>query len=153
MPSSDPTVPNSDPTAEHLVRRHLRFGWWSLLVFVILGIALEALHGFKVGAYLDSSQASRRLMWTLAHAHGTLLSILHFGFAFSVEKAESWPQDGRRLASRCLLISTLLLPGGFFLAGTVTYSGDPGVGVMAVAAGGLTLLLAVLLTARGASAR
>ncbi len=27
-------------------RRHLRFGWWSLLVFLTLGIALESLHGF-----------------------------------------------------------------------------------------------------------
>ena len=36
-----------------LSRHHLRFGWWSLLVFLSLGIALETLHGFKIGWYLD----------------------------------------------------------------------------------------------------
>ncbi|HEY8174006.1 MAG TPA: hypothetical protein VIH21_13040, partial [Dehalococcoidia bacterium] len=58
-------------------RRHLRFGWWSLFVFATLGLTLEALHGFKVRAYLDVSNDTRRLMWTLAHAHGTLLGLVH----------------------------------------------------------------------------
>jgi creatinine amidohydrolase len=37
------------------VRRHLRFGWWSLLVFASFGLILETLHGFKVPAYLHIS--------------------------------------------------------------------------------------------------
>ncbi len=32
--------PSTDPDA--LGRRHLRFGWWALLVFVTLGLTLEA---------------------------------------------------------------------------------------------------------------
>jgi hypothetical protein len=32
--------------------RNLRFGWWSLLVFLSLGGLLETLHGFKVGWYV-----------------------------------------------------------------------------------------------------
>ena len=43
-----------------LTRRHIRVGWWSLLVFLSLGIVLETLHGFKIGWYLDTSSATRR---------------------------------------------------------------------------------------------
>ena len=41
---------------------HLCFGWWQLLVFLSLGIALEVMHGFKVGWYLDADHETRRLM-------------------------------------------------------------------------------------------
>ena len=57
--------------------KHLKWGWWGLLVFLSMGILLEMLHGFKVGAYLDVPNTTRRMMWTLAHAHGTLLSLVH----------------------------------------------------------------------------
>jgi len=49
-----------DPSV--LAKRHLRFGWWTLLIFLTLGLGLEALHGFKVGMYLKSSNETRRLM-------------------------------------------------------------------------------------------
>ena len=63
-----------DPAVDY-TRRHLRFGWWSLLGFLCLGFMLELLHGFKAGFYLDVSNETRRLMWTLAHAHGALLGL------------------------------------------------------------------------------
>jgi hypothetical protein len=44
------------------VARHLRFGWWSILVFVCVGLGLETLHGFKVGWYVDPGSEARRLM-------------------------------------------------------------------------------------------
>src|SRR5882724_2082352 len=47
--------------------RNLRFGWWSLLVFLSLGGGLEILHGFKIGWYVDVGNEMRRLMFTLAH--------------------------------------------------------------------------------------
>ena len=59
-----------------LTRRHLRFGWWTLLLFLSLGLVLEALHAFKASGYLSVAHETRRLMWTLAHAHGTLLGII-----------------------------------------------------------------------------
>ena len=37
-----------------LARRHHLFGWCGLLVFLSLGAALETLHGFKLGFYLDA---------------------------------------------------------------------------------------------------
>jgi hypothetical protein len=131
-----------------LVRRHLAFGWWSLLVFLTLGVVLEGLHGFKVGWYLGVATSTRRLMWTLAHAHGTLLALVHVAFALTVGALPAWTSRGRLVASRCLMGSSLLVPGGFFLGGVVIYAGDPGLGVMLVPAGALLLFAAVLLTAR-----
>ena len=85
-------------TDQRLVRRHLRFGWWSLATFGLLGLVLETLHGFKVGAYLDVSNETRRLMWTLAHAHGTLLGLVHLGFAsrFGTSMSKAVPSDRPR---------------------------------------------------------
>ena len=36
-----------------LARRHHFIGWWGLLLFLSLGIALETMHGFKSDFYLD----------------------------------------------------------------------------------------------------
>jgi len=58
------------PETRALAERHLRFGWWALLGFLTVGLVLEAFHGFKVGLYLDVPNQTRRLMWTLGHAHG-----------------------------------------------------------------------------------
>src|SRR4029078_9171068 len=62
-------------------QRHLRFGWWALLVYLCMGIVLEALRAFKVWWYLDVANETRRLMWTLGHAHGTLLALINLAFA------------------------------------------------------------------------
>ena len=132
-----------------LASLHLRVGWWSLLGFLTLGLALEALHGFKVGLYLDVSNETRRHLWTLAHAHGTLLSILNVVFALATRAMSGWTGAERRLASRCLLGALVLLPLGFLLGGAFVHGGDPGLGVLLAPPGGLLLFLAVLLTARG----
>ena len=130
-----------------VAQRHLRFGWWTLLVFLTLGLVLEALHGFKIGAYLNLSNATRRLVWTLAHAHGTLFGLVNIAFAFTVGRLPDWPARPRVIASACLRGATLLMPAGFFLGGVRVYSGDPGIGIVLVPVGGLLLLVAVLLTA------
>jgi hypothetical protein len=133
-------------------RRHLRFGWWSLLVFASGGLVLETLHGFKVGAYLDVSNETRRLMWTLAHAHGTLLAVIHVVFALTLrsvpELATELATKDLRAISSSLVAASLLLPGGFFLGGFAFYGGDPGLGVLLVPVGAALLLLAVYLIAR-----
>ena len=133
-------------------RRHLRLGWWSLLVFASVGLVLESLHGFKVRAYLDVANETRRLMWTLAHAHGALLSIVHVVFGLMIRVApETYARD-RVLISRCLIGALVLLPGGFFLGGVAFYGGDPGLGVLLVPIGAVSLMAAVFLLARGAPA-
>jgi len=135
---------------QRLARRHLRFGWWALLAFLVLGLVLETFHGLKVGWYLDVGNSTRRLMWTLAHAHGTLVALMNLAFASAL--GGGW-LDGasarsRRLASLSLVGANLLLPGGFFLAGFGIYAGDPGPGILLAGPGGVLLLLGVLLVAR-----
>ena len=73
---------NADAAA--LIRRHLAIGWATLLVFLSLGMVLEVFHGFKVRWYVDLNNATRRLMWTLAHAHGVLIGLIHISFAATV---------------------------------------------------------------------
>ena len=132
-------------------RRHLRVGWWSLFVFATLGLVLESLHGFKVRAYLDASSETRRLMWTLAHAHGTLLSLIHIAFALTLRGVPELNLRRPELISGALIGASVLLPGGFFLGGVVFYAGDPGLGVLLVPVGAVLLLTAVFLVARGTS--
>ncbi len=137
--------PQSDVSV--LSRRHLQFGWWSLLCFLTLGIILEALHGFKVGWYLKPAFETRRLMWTLGHAHGTLLALVNAVFGISLAVLSGNVSRAQRWASPCLMGATFLLPGGFFLGGIYTYFGDPGLGIFLVPVGALLLLIGVLLTA------
>ncbi len=139
-----------DDILRQLRAQHLRWGWWSLAAFLSLGLVLEALHGFKLGLYLDVHNQTRRHMWTLAHAHGTLLGLVHIAFAVSVgalARGRAPGELGLALPSRCLTAASLLLPGGFFLGGVWFFSGDPGPGILLVPLGGLCLLYAVLASA------
>jgi hypothetical protein len=140
---ADPSGSSSD-----LIRRHLYVGWTWLLVFLILGGLLEAFHGFKIGWYVDVDNATRRLMWTLAHAHGVLLGLVNLGFALTVYLRPSLSRV-YAVASACLVGASLLLPGGFFLGGLVIYEGDPGLGVYLTPAGALLLAAAVVAILRG----
>src|ERR1700674_605038 len=101
------------PDAPTYAMRHLRFGWWSLLVFATLGLVLESLHGFKVRAYLDVSNETRRLMWTLAHAHGTLLAVVNVLFGLTLRAAPSMTEARQQFVSKLLVSATVLLPLGF----------------------------------------
>ena len=139
---------NLAPASAGYARRHAQFGWWSLLFFLCLGVALEALHGFKVGLYLDVSNETRRLMWTLAHAHGTLLSLVHLIFGVYLTLRPGWEERSLRIASRCLFSASILLPLGFLLGGFDIHGGDPGLGVLLVPVGAVLLFVAVVLAAR-----
>ena len=133
-------------------RRHLRLGWWSLVLFATLGLALESLHGFKVRAYLDVANETRRLMWTLAHAHGALISLVHVVFGLIIRVAPETYERDRSSISRCLIGALIFLPGGFFLGGVAFYGGDPGLGVLLVPVGAVSLIAGLFLLARGAPA-
>ena len=130
---------------DQLARRHLRFGWTAILVFAVLGLALETLHGFKVRAYLDLSNETRRLMWTLAHAHGTLVAVINILYGVTV-RAGAAPAA---FTSQTLLAAGVLLPLGFFLGGVNHYGGDPGLGILLVPVGAISLIAALASIARG----
>jgi hypothetical protein len=121
--------------------RNLRFGWWSLLVFLSLGGGLEALHGFKIGWYVDVGNDMRRLMFTLAHAHGTALALVNIAAGLT---ARIIPRlDFRGSVSFSLIWAGILFPLGFFLGGVVTYGGDPGLGIWLVPVAALLLFYSV----------
>ena len=145
------TASPSPPRPDY-VRRHLRFGWWSLFVFLLLGATLETLHGFKIGFYLDVSNETRRLMWTLAHAHGALLGIVNVAAGVSLRALPELPDDARiPLISTMLRAATVLLPTGFFAGGVAFYAGDPGIGIALVPVGAACLAIAVFSMARAVS--
>lgn len=132
-----------DGDSGELVERHLRVGWLALLAFAALGVALETLHGFKVAAYVNVANETRRLMWTLAHAHGVLLGLVNIAFAATIRLRLGREPRNARLASRCLLAATVAIPAGFSLGGCFIYEGDPGLGILLVPVGGLFLLIAL----------
>lgn len=140
---------NTGANISVLVQTHYRWGWPMLFVFLTLGFFLETLHGFKIGFYLDASNETRRLMWTLSHAHGTLLSVLNLVFATFLNSRSDWPSASRvKLASRLLIGGSVLLPVSFFFSGVFTYDGDPGLFIYLAPVGALLLMAAVFLIAR-----
>ena len=140
----------TQPADPDYARRHVRFGWWSLLLFATLGLILEVFHGFKVRGYLDVSNETRRLMWTLAHAHGSLLGLVHVVFGLSARLVPEQAGGGQRLVSSCLIAASCALPGGFFLGGVVVHGGDPSLGILLVPVGATALLVAIFQLARRA---
>lgn len=138
-----PVEPAMSAEASAYERRHRAAGWWGLLVFLALGVLLEALHAFKVAGYVGGAGQVRRWMWALAHTHGTLVALVHLAMAAEL-RAPGRFSTGLRSASVPLLGAGCLLPSGFFLGGAFVRGGDPGVGILLVPAGALLLVYAVL---------
>lgn len=120
--------------------RHFAAGWISITLFIGLGIALEVLHAFKAGLLLDVDHETRRLMWSLAHAHGTLLGVLNVALAATAVRLAHWSPERLSLVSRAMLAATAFVPGGFLLGGINPTGGDPGIGILLVPPGGFLLL-------------
>ena len=117
---------------------HDRLGFLALALFAALGLVLELLHGLRVTAYLSEAHATRRLLFTLAHAHGVLLGLVNVAFAV-VMRAHAI-EDAR--ASTLLKAATMLVPGGFLIGGAVLMGEDPNPLVLLSGAGGVCLVIA-----------
>lgn len=138
---------SNDPEAdlaEVLRRRHLRLGWWALFAWAVAGVVLESLHAFKVGDFLDAANETRRLLWRLAHAHGTGLALVNLAFAFACTAVRT----PSKLASACLCGALLAMPVGFALGGAWPAGGDPGMGIALVPLGAGMLLIGLFAAAR-----
>lgn len=123
------------------IRSALRVGCALLAVSLPMGIALEALHGFKVAQWLESP--TRRELWRLAHAHGSMLGILCLLFAALA--AAHVPDERVRLrCSRELCWGAVLMPVGFFAGGVLNFEGDPSLGILLVPVGALLLVAALV---------
>ena len=122
--------------------RHLRFGWWALAVYVCLGIGLETMHGFKIGWYLDVGNEMRRLMFTLGHFHGTMLSLVNIAAGLTIRSVEGF--QVKRSVSFALIWAAIFCRAAFLLGGFLTYDGDPGTGVWLVPIGAFLMLYGVI---------
>jgi hypothetical protein len=125
-------------------RLTLRTGYWLLAVSIPLGVTLEALHGFKVRAFVESEM--RRELFRLAHAHGTLLGILCLVFAALAER--NVPEATRGSIARFVAGGAVLMPLGFFLGGILNSEGDPSLGIALVPVGASLLVVALVRAAR-----
>jgi len=110
-------------------------GWISLAMWIVFGLLIEGLIGFRSPALLDDSV--RREMFRLAHAHGTLLNLVLIAAAICARL------DLIRLArvtAMGLRLAVVLLPIGFLFAGIWHFKDDPGVGIFLVPLGAVLLL-------------
>ena len=121
----------------------LRTGWLLLAVSLPFGVTLEALHAFKVQAYLGNDV--RREMWRLAHAHGTLLGLLCLVFSALADRHVA--ASIRASTARLVAGGAILMPVGFFLGGIFNSEGDPSLAIVLVPVGALLLLGALVRTA------
>ena len=130
---------------ETLARRHRRFGWTALLTWLCAGLLLEMFHGFKLGGYL--LDPLRREMWTLAHFHGALLSVVNLAYVRWADEPEL-SAAARERASRALIAGSILLPVGFALGGMFHYEGDPGIGIFLAPVGAAALVVTAAIQTR-----
>ena len=110
-------------------------GWISLAAWIVFGLLIEGLIGFRSPALLDDSV--RREMFRLAHAHGTLLNLVLIAAAICARL--DLIRLGR-VTSLGLRAAVVLLPVGFLLAGLWHFKDDPGIAIFLVPLGAVLLL-------------
>ena len=121
------------------------------MIFLSLGGGLEALHGFKIGWYVDVGNDMRRLMFTLGHAHGTALALVNIAAGLTARRFDNFDLSSSVTIS--LIWAGILFPVGFILGGIVTYGGDPGLGIWLVPVAAILLFYSVLSIALAISKR
>ena len=110
-------------------------GWISLAAWIVFGLLIEGLIGFRSPALLDDSV--RREMFRLAHAHGTLLNLVLIAAAIC---ARLGLVRLGRVTSSGLRAAVILLPAGFLFAGIWHFKDDPGLAILLVPIGAVLLL-------------
>jgi hypothetical protein len=120
------------------LRRALASGYLGLALFVVLGVVLETFHAFKWMGYLHVEHETRRLMLRLAHAHGTLLSVVQVVFALS---ARVEPRVLGSVRPAAMLLGQWMVPLGFLLGAIGARGGDPGPLVALLPAGAIAWLV------------
>ncbi|MCA9166971.1 MAG: hypothetical protein KDB23_04865, partial [Planctomycetales bacterium] len=94
---------------------------------------------------------TRRLLWTLAHSHGTLLSLMNIALALTLPY---FPSASRlTIISWTMVLAQWILPLGFFLGGAWPKGGDPSLWIVLVPLGGFFLLVSTLLIVYNLRAR
>ena len=114
-------------------------GWIGLALWIVFGILIEGLIGFRSPALLDD--LIRKEMFRLAHAHGTLLNVVLIIAAICVRLELISIQP---IAALGLRGAAFLLPLGFLLGGLWHFKDDPGIGIFLVPIGAVLLLVSAI---------
>jgi len=126
----------------------IRHGWVSLFFWIAFGLLIEAFIGFRIPALLDDPV--RRGHFRLAHAHGTLLSVVLIVAAICARldliRLDLMGSVGLRSAA-------VFLPLGFLLGGLWHAKDGPGFGIVLVPIGVLLLLATAIHLASSAPSR
>jgi hypothetical protein len=110
-----------------------------IAVWLTFGLVLEGFLGYKTPAYLQDSV--RRELFRLAHAHGTLLSLLLLVSALACDRFDL---DVARAAQLSLRIGVTVLPLGFLIAGVWHYESDPGLAIWLVPVSAVMVLFGLV---------
>ena len=116
-----------------------RQAWFGLAFWMAFGLLVEGLIGFRSPAYLQDPV--RREVFRLAHAHGTLLSILLLVANLYIRKGLAGPPS---LGVLLLRIGVIAMPVGFLLGGIWHYESDPGIEIFLAPIGGILVVFGVV---------
>jgi hypothetical protein len=114
-------------------------GWFSLALFMTAGLLFEGLIGYRSPAYLNDPM--RRELFRLAHAHGTILSLV---LIIADQYLRSREIQIPRPAILSLRIGAILMPIGFLLGGIWHTETDPNFLVILSPIGGVMLIFAIV---------
>jgi hypothetical protein len=124
------------------ITRARRFGWTSLTLWALLGLALEAAHGWKLSSYLDDELA--RSLLRLAHAHGVLLACVSLLYASQGQPLLAARADAGQSVGRLLRVAGVAMPFGFAMSVIGHGESDPGAAIFLVPLGALALIVALV---------
>ncbi len=124
---------------------HLRLSLLCTAGFLALGLGLEALLGLRIEGWMTDQL--RRELLRLGHAHGAILSLLNLALAWALVHLRT-PAVWARRVRLAALLGALVVGLGFIGGGLWHGPTDPGPLVLAVPAGAL-LLLGALVAAAG----
>jgi hypothetical protein len=123
---------------------HLRASIVLVALFLAAGLWLEAMYGLRAEGWVDDPL--RREFLRLGHAHGGLLGLLNVALAWTLERVRT-PVAWARKIRVAALLGAALVGLGFMLGGLLHGPTDPGPPVLAVPAGAMLLLSALIATA------
>lgn len=123
---------------------HLRASIVLIALFLAMGLWLEAMYGLRAEGWVDDPL--RREFLRLGHAHGGLLGLLNVALAWALERLQT-PAAWARKIRVAALLGAALVGLGFMLGGLLHGPTDPGLPVLAVPAGAMLLLSALVATA------